>query len=382
MDADPSERRDVTRSRALLGVAPGSVVSGAETVLLRDLQAARGAGWRVRLACTDGALTTHARDAGIERVRIPDLRLPEGRREIASMRAFGRAMRATAIIGRATSPGEVIVANGLNTLPALVPLARRNPVVYFAHDVLVRPDRVALLRLCSRWISAIAVSEAVATPLRSLGVDTTVVLNGTPWPMERAPTHPRDAAPIVGISALLTPWKGHAVLLEALALMQRRDAVLEVMGGTLPKDAAYVTELRARAARPDLAGRVRFLGHVADPLARMRSWDVAVSASVDPEAGPLTTLEAMSIGIPLVATDHGGVIEVLGDAGLLVPPRDARALAGAIDRLLDDDELWERCRAAGPKIVVERGLTLADHEARWLAALDAISDPDRHRRRA
>ena len=177
----------------------------------------------------------------------------------------------------------------------------------------------------------------------------------------------------MGISAVLTPWKGHSVLLDAMALLTHRDAVLEIMGGTLPKDAPYAQSLRERAAQADLAGRVRFLGHVDDPIARARSWHVAVSASIDPEAGPLTTLEAMSIGVPLVATDHGGVVEVLGDAGLLVAPRDPAALAAGIDRLLDDDELWARCRAAGPRLVVEEALTLVDHERRWLAALDSIA---------
>ncbi|MDQ1466905.1 MAG: hypothetical protein QOH10_1320, partial [Actinomycetota bacterium] len=127
-----------------------------------------------------------------------------------------------------------------------------------------------------------------------------------------------------------------------------------------------------RASEPDLAGRVRFLGHVADPLARLRQWSVAVSASIDPEAGPLTALEAMSVGVPFVATDHGGVTEVLGDAGLLVPPGDIDALAAAISRLLDDDELRARCHAAGPQAIVARHLTVADQRREVLSILDEL----------
>ena len=67
-------------TRDVVGVAPGGVVSGAETVLLRDLAAARGAGWAVRLACADGPLAHQAAALGIERIRIPDLRLPDGPR--------------------------------------------------------------------------------------------------------------------------------------------------------------------------------------------------------------------------------------------------------------------------------------------------------------
>jgi glycosyltransferase involved in cell wall biosynthesis len=140
--------------------------------------------------------------------------------------------------------------------------------------------------------------------------------------------------------ALLTPWKGQRVLLEAVA--QLPDVRLELAGGSFPGDAPYVEELKARAAQPDLAGRVHFLGHVAAESA-LRRWDVVVSASVDPEAGPLSVLEAMSYGRPVIGTDHGGTAEFLADgAGLLVPPGDCAALAEAVQTMLHDGSLRER----------------------------------------
>ena len=144
------------------------------------------------------------------------------------------------------------------------------------------------------------------------------------------------------------------------------------MGAAPPKDRVYEAELRIAAARAPLQGRVHFLGFVADPLARMRTWTVAVVASTEPEAGPLVALEAMSIGVPVVATDHGGVREVLGDAGLLVTPGDPGALANAIDQLLDDADLYARCRAAGPRRIVDEHLTQAEHEQRFVGALDEL----------
>jgi glycosyltransferase involved in cell wall biosynthesis len=72
----------------------------------------------------------------------------------------------------------------------------------------------------------------------------------------------------------------------------------------------------------------------------MAGWDVVVSASVLPEAGPLNVLEAMSHGLPVVGSDHGGTSEFLaGGAGVPYPPGDAAALAAAIQRVLDDAEL-------------------------------------------
>ena len=123
-------------------------------------------------------------------------------------------------------------------------------------------------------------------------------------------------------------WKGQSVLLEALA--QLPDVQGELAGGRLPTEAAYAEGLEARAAQADLVGRVRLLGHV-DAMEAMQGWDVAVLASLRPEAGPLAALEAMSLGLPVVATDHGGSAEYLSDGcGVLVPPGD-RVRAGRGD---------------------------------------------------
>jgi glycosyltransferase involved in cell wall biosynthesis len=151
-----------------------------------------------------------------------------------------------------------------------------------------------------------------------------------------------------------------------MARLGREEVVLELAGGAFPKDAEYVASLRRRAAQPDLAGRVRFLGHLDDPVEQMRQWWVVVTPSVDPEAGPLVVLEAMSIGVPVVATNHGGPVEVVGQAGLLVPPGDPEALAGAIRALLEDPALRRRCSEAGPR-QIEEGLSLSRQ-------LDALLD--------
>ena len=361
------------RPRRMLALVPGGEVSGAEMVLLRDMTAARIDGWAVRCACTDGPLVDELVDVGIAHLPIPDLRLPDGPRLIALARVFTRSYRAARRLRRTVRRDEIVVANGINILPALRMARLRNRTVFFAHDVLVRKDRLRLARFGARVIDiAVAVSDAVAAPLRAIGIPTVVVHNGTAWPVEPAPAV-APSPPVVGCAAVLTEWKGQHVLLEAMTRVSRRDAVVELMGATLPKDGHYAEALARRAAEPDLAGRVRFLGHVADPMPRLREWTVAVSASIDPEAGPLTALEAMSVGVPFVATDHGGVTEVLGDAGLLVPPGDVDALAAAITRLLDDAELRARCHAAGPPAIVAQHLTAADQRDGVLGILDELT---------
>jgi glycosyltransferase involved in cell wall biosynthesis len=239
------------------------------------------------------------------------------------------------------------------------------------HDVVHRPSWLRILRWTKPAISlAIAPSDAAAEPLRRLDVDVRVVRNGTPWPVAVMRSRRRDPF-VVGCAGMLTSWKGQDVLLDAVARIRRPDVVVELAGGQFPKDGPYVARLHRRAAEPDLCGRVTFLGAVDDLPDRMRTWTMMVSSSVDPEANALVALEAMSVGLPVVGTDHGGTREVLGDAGLLVPRADPDGMARAIERLLDDEQLWQRCHESGPRQVAA-GMTLDDQMRTLLAELDGL----------
>jgi glycosyltransferase involved in cell wall biosynthesis len=341
----------LSTSRRLLAISPTGLFSGAERVLQHYLAAARACGWTVSCLAPAGTLFDALTADGVSVVSLPDLKLGDGPRPLAALTMTARWGRAARPIRRHAGRADVVLVNGLLALPA-VRLARvQTPVCWLVHDVVVRRDLLAVARRSAGAVDrAIAVSDAAAALPRRLGMSTVVARNGAHWPVE-----PADATtlapPIVGINAMLVPWKGHGVLLDAIARVD--GAVVELMGGHFPKDAEHVARLRQRADEPDLAGRVRFLGHCAEPLAQMRRWTLAVNASTDPEAAPLSVLEAMSLGLPIVATDHGGSPEVLGDAGLLVPPNDAAALARAINVLLGDADLRHRCAAAGRAAIAD-----------------------------
>jgi glycosyltransferase involved in cell wall biosynthesis len=150
-------------------------------------------------------------------------------------------------------------------------------------------------------------------------------------------------APLVLAVGRLVRKKGFEYLIDAMALVagQAPSAVLVVAGG-----GDLASELKARAARAGLGGNVRFQGvvdhaHVARFLAAA---DVVAVPSVRDEEGnvdglPNVVLEAMASGTPVVATSAGGIRDVVrdGDTGVLVPERDARALADALHALLASD---------------------------------------------
>lgn len=323
-------------------------------VLQRLLDAIPDDQWHVTAAIPEGPLAERIRGRGLTVIPIPDLKLPSGPRFLAAPRALARAVRAASRIRRADLGSDAVVVNGLLALPAVCIARPRSPVVLLVHDVLDRFALRVVLRLCARVVDiAVAPSEAAARSLREQGLPTRVVPNGTPWPVLPAPPEP-PTPPVVGELAALTPLKAQDVLLDAVTGLERRDVIVELAGEALPKDGPYVEHLRALAQNPALEGRIRFLGRVEDPLARLRGWSIAVLPSVGRESFGLAVLEAMSVGVPVIATNHGGPPEILGDAGLLVAPGDAEGLALAIARLLDDADLRDRCRAAGPRLVASR----------------------------
>ncbi|WP_308115369.1 MULTISPECIES: glycosyltransferase family 4 protein [unclassified Rhodococcus (in: high G+C Gram-positive bacteria)] len=328
----------MTPDRTTVFVAHTANISGAEKMLLSLVsEALRGPGG-VTVVCPVGALSEALPDAAVH-VAIPELGLggEQGVARIgAAARMAARWVSAARTLRAVTRrPATHTVVNSLFALPAARLARPLHGVAWLVHDAIAAGRQRAVASASRGAVRrAVACTSAAAAPVRDLGIEVEIVPYGVPWPVEdfAAPTH---SPPVVGMLALLTPWKGHLVLLDAVATLD--DVMVELAGGSFSGDQAYVDELHTRAARPDLAGRVRFLGHV-DPDSALRRWDVVVSASVLPEAGPLSVLEAMSHGVPVVATDHGGPTEFLARGeGVLVPPGDAAALADALRRVLGDD---------------------------------------------
>jgi glycosyltransferase involved in cell wall biosynthesis len=136
-------------------------------------------------------------------------------------------------------------------------------------------------------------------------------------------------------------------------------------------DGALAGELAARLARLGVAERADLRGYVA-PDSGLREAYATAHALLHvswTEGFPQVLIEAFAAGLPVVATDVGGVRDVAADAALLVPPGDARAAAAALERLSRDAALRERLVAAGRAIAAEHTLdATAGRVAAFLAA--------------
>lgn len=147
-----------------------------------------------------------------------------------------------------------------------------------------------------------------------------------------------DGCTIVMMPGRLTRWKGHLVLIDAMAKLNRDDVFCVMIGDDQGRK-EYRDEVETAIKNKNLEGRVRIIGHCNDmPAAYMLS-NVVVSASTDPEGFGRVPIEAQAMGRAIVATNHGGAQETIinGVTGWLVPPGDVDALAAAIEEALTMD---------------------------------------------
>ncbi len=243
-------------------------------------------------------------------------------------------------------------------------LLRRPPPIINCEHSIHYPGRIArwypAVRtvLCLKDAAIVGVCEAVtASHMRLDPLNRTryrTIYNGIE-PVPRLTGGERDALKtelglargtfVVGTVGNLRPAKAHSDLLEAFAATSavRKDTVLVVAG-----EGPLRAELAAQAERLGVAGRVHWLGRRGDVSRLLGVFDVFVLSSRR-EGFPVAVLEAASAGVPIVATDVGGVREVVrdGDTGRLVPPARPDLLAAALRDVIErPDAAIERARSA------------------------------------
>ena len=256
---------------------------------------------------------------------------------------------------------------GTKASVALATAGHRRPwVISTVHSSRVRSaeDQEQLRRITPLMDRLIVVSKAIDRKVVDegrLGAERVLVYNGVdldrldhqePCCTLHEEYGMEPGAPVVGVVGRLELEKGHPTLLEAwpLVLDAVPGAYLLIVGEGSRQDA-----LRQIAREQGIERHVIFTGRRDDIPAVTAALDVAVLPSYR-EAQGLTILEAMAMSRPVVASNVGGIPEMVEDGvtGLLVPPHDPRALAGAIGRLLTDHPFADTLARAGHDLVHER----------------------------
>jgi glycosyltransferase involved in cell wall biosynthesis len=333
----------------------GEIVGGGEVSLLTLLKGLDRSRWApVAVVPSEGAVAAGARALGLPTrvIPLPGLRWP-GPAVLRSVVALRRLARETGAV--------LLHANGSRAMfyAGLAGRLGGPPVIW--HLRILEEDRKLdwlLVRLATR---AIAISEAVRARLRRWpgacgrcavvpnGIDLAAFAPARPPGSVRESLGLCPADRVIGTVGRLVPFKGHGYLLEAFAqLRQRHPGIrLLVVGDGPERDA-----LERQARDLGIAGDVRFTGHREDVADLLAAIEVFVLPSLAEHFGRVL-LEAMAMERPVVATDAGGVPEVVAEnvSGLLVPPADPAALARAVSRLLTDSALARAMGRAGRRRV-------------------------------
>jgi glycosyltransferase involved in cell wall biosynthesis len=246
----------------------------------------------------------------------------------------------------------VVLASIRDTGAYLTPARQQvhKAVCRLAHAILVNAEAI------KQWLIAQGYDARKITVIRN-GVDLARFGGRGHAPRIRHELGLPPDAPLVAVVARLSPIKGLEYFLDAAVQVaaSHPDARFLVVGEGLFNDTTYRQDLERYAARLGLSERVVFTGLRTDIPDLLSELAVSVLPSLS-EGLSNTLLESMAAAVPVVATTVGGTSEAVEDGvtGFLVPPRDAGALARAMERILDNPELATRLGRAGRRRVAER----------------------------
>jgi len=332
-------------ARRVLHVINGEYYSGAERV--QDLLALRlpAFGYRAEFVCLRPGLFPQARAAR----EAPLVAMPmRGRWDLKPARRLAERLRREeiALLHAHTPRAALITARACRRA--------RIPWVYHVHSPAARDSTAGLKnritamveRFCIRGAAAvITVSQSLLRYMVGGGYDATrlyVVHNGVPIAaLPRSPDPPRGCWNL-GTTALFRPRKGTEVLLQALARLREWNLPARLTAVGPFETPEYEAHLKRLAHELRLDSAVEWLGFLRDVAQPMRSMDLFVLPSLFGEGLPMVVLEAMSLGLPVIASQVEGIPEALRDAqdGVLVPPRDPDALASAAARFIRGELDW------------------------------------------
>jgi glycosyltransferase involved in cell wall biosynthesis len=183
---------------------------------------------------------------------------------------------------------------------------------------------------------------------------------------------------VIALVGRVSDWKGQDVLVRALAqpALVANGAIALLAGDAYPSSEAHERRLVALVGSLGVTSRVVRLGFCADVGNVLGAADVLAVPSTRPEPLGLVAMEGAAAGLPVVASAHGGVTEIVrhGVTGMLVAPGHVEALATALRLLADDPALARRMGEAGRRDVAER-FPLDRMLTRLQATYDRLSGP-------
>jgi glycosyltransferase involved in cell wall biosynthesis len=318
---------------------------GAEAFVVEMIRRGIDAGWHCAVASHGGRRVDDLTEAG-----VPHFHVAIARRTV---RGFVAARRTTARALKSFDPDIVIAHNVSATL--VTRLARPSaPVLTIFHGVTTSDYRKAARILSFASDRVVVVSDAIGNRLQQAGlrgVEVTTIRNAVTPPILGSQSQARaeldlpNDAPVALCLARMERPKRHDLLLDAWRHLPG-DQILLLAG-----DGSHRARLEQQAY--PIRDRVRFLGNRSDVSTLLTAADVTVLIS-DSEGLPLAILESLAAGRPVVASDVGGVREVLGSGGgRCVPQGDVDSITAALREMLHDETARTEAARIGLSVIRE-----------------------------
>ncbi|HOK45405.1 MAG TPA: glycosyltransferase family 4 protein [Bryobacteraceae bacterium] len=371
-------------SPAVLHLISSSGFYGAENMLLTLAKAQRCLGWRAVVGVFEnsgrpgGEMAVHARRAGLEVESVPC----NGRIDLSVVGRLRKLIHGLDI--------SVLHTHGYKADLYGYAAARGFPVrlISTCHNWTNETRALRLYASLDRWILArfplvAAVSPRVAGALRRAGVPANrlrLIANGIDVERFRLASGDlrgelaRGGGPVIGMAGRLVPSKGFDdVIAVAPEVLSRAPGATFALLGDGPHRAA----LEMLASKTNVANTFVFLGRRDDSERFYASIDIFVLPSYN-EGMPMTVLEAMAAGKPVIATRTGSIPNIVrhGETGLLYSPGDRKALAAALAELATDPGLARLMGTKGQEVAVREHS--AEAMARqYLGAYEELQDATR-----
>lgn len=347
------------------------------------------------LVCPPGPLYDRAFASGIPTAAIPEVMGSLKLHPLHTPLAIGAMASGSLSLLREARRWRVdlVHANSIRTGMVAMPASRalRRPLVTTVRDCLPPSSlsRFIQASLLGHGAGLVAISQHVARVVDPEGGAARLIVSDDPFDLsefdparcDRAAAREQlgiaqDALVLVLVGQI-TPWKGHEEAIHALASVRRShpSATLMIVGeakfvahATRYDNVTYLRRLHEIAHDLELGDAVRFLGEKEPVSEILRASDVSLVPSWEEPFGRVV-VEAMAMGLPVIATSVGGPAEVIDDGvdGVLVSPRRPEALAAAITRLLDHEDERNRMGAAARRTAVRRFGDRARHASEMTA---------------
>lgn len=233
----------------------------------------------------------------------------------------------------------VYINTGVIACYNFISLFIKNKFILHLHEIPIGTVKLYFTFIC-KYTKALIITNSRATNSYSNGI---IIYNGIPpvnYLKERTPSSSSLKLLLIG---RLNSWKGHKIALQAIRVLKDRnisDIKLNMVGSYYSNNSHYLDDIKKMIIELNLENQIEIHNFIIDPSEYYKNADCVLVPSIHPEPFGLVATEAMNWSLPVIASNHGGLTEIVdhNKTGILVKPSDAESLAHAIQSYFYDRE--------------------------------------------